>query len=812
MIMGKLFTKTTLRHLALCLGLAAAGLAVAGCGSREERAQAYYESGKAYLEKKDYAKARVEFRNALQRKNDLLPAWRALAEIDEHERNVPALAGTLRRIVELDPNDIAATTKLARIYLLAGGSALDQALKLANKAVELEPKNADLKVLQSAVLFRLKDADGASRAAQEALTLDPNSAGARVALAGLKFSQNDPDGALKELAALPNDHANDLGAMFLKINIFSRKGDAAQVEALLRKLTELNPSVRQYQNQLARFYVQQKRPDDALNVMRSVVAANPNDTNAEFDLVNLLAAVKGPDAARAELLARIKAGNNAGAYQIALAKFDHSHGKVDDSIGQLRQIIAAPPTPEDALAAKNTLAEIYLARNDIASAEPLVSDVLRADSRNLAGLRLRAAIHLARNQIDDAIADLRSALNDQPRSPELLAALGTAYERSGSIELAGKAYFDAMKAANYSPQTGLAYVAFLQRRNAVAQIDGILTDLATRNPGSVPVLSALARSKLARQDWAAAHAIADAIQKLGDKSDLSEMINAAALSGQGKVADSLAVLESSYTAHPGAVRPMVDLVNAYLQTGKVNEAESFVRSVLAGNQANAEALVLMGTVQLAKKAPAEAEKYFKSAIEKKPADAAGYRALADLYGRQRKLDPALDIVRAGLKQQPGNFGLRLTLATVLEAKQDYEGAIAEYDAMIKDAPGSLVVANNLASLLADRRTDKASLDRATSLALLLKNTDVPQFKDTLGWVSYQRQDYRTALPLLEDAAKGLPNLPMVRYHLGMAYLATGQDDKAADEFGKARKLAPNDTELGAKIDAALKSRPEKAKG
>jgi Flp pilus assembly protein TadD len=53
---------------------------------------------------------------------------------------------------------------------------------------------------------------------------------------------------------------------------------------------------------------------------------------------------------------------------------------------------------------------------------------------------------------------------------------------------------------------------------------------------------------------------------------------------------------------------------------------------------------------------------------------------------------------------------------------------------------------------------------------------------------------------------------MVQFHLGMSYLATGQDDKASDAFGKARKLAPNDAELAAKIEAALKNRPEKAKG
>ena len=289
------------------------------------------------------------------------------------------------------------------------------------------------------------------------------------------------------------------------------------------------------------------------------------------------------------------------------------------------------------------------------------------------------------------------------------------------------------------------------------------------------------------------------------RATVADQINAAAFSGQGKFTDSLAVLQNTYNAHPGAVRPMVDLVNAYVQSGQPSQAETFIRSVLADNPANAEALVLMGSIQLAKNAPAEAEKYFKSAIEKKPADAAGYRALAELYARQKKTDEALSLVRDRAQAATQQFcASPVARAACWKRKRDYEPAIAEYESMLKDQPGSLIIANNLASLLADHRTDKASLDRANSLALLLKNSDIPQFKDTLGWVSYQRQDYRAALRLLEDAAKALPNLAMVRYHLGMTYLATGQDDKASDEFKKARTLAPNDAELGAKIDAALK--------
>ena len=223
---------------------------------------------------------------------------------------------------------------------------------------------------------------------------------------------------------------------------------------------------------------------------------------------------------------------------------------------------------------------------------------------------------------------------------------------------------------------------------------------------------------------------------------------------------------------------MAELVRAHLKAGQTKEAEAFIRSILANNPDNAEALVLMGSIQLAKNTPAQAEIYFKRAIEKKSTDVVGYRALAQFYTQQKKIDDALRIIRVGLKQQPDSFALRLALAGLLEIKGEHEPAIAEYESMLKEQPGSLIIANNLASLLADHRTDKDSLEQANTLALMLKRSNIPQFKDTLGWISYRRQDYRTAIPLLEEAAKALPNLAIVRYHLGMTYLATAQDQKA----------------------------------
>ena len=809
--MYSLFHTSSAKTLALygCLFLAA--LQVSGCSSREERAQNYYEHAKSYFEKQDFVKARIELRNAVQLNGNMIEAWRTLSQIDEHDKNWQGLAGDLRKIVELDPKDISANTSLARIYLFGG--ALDQALKSANAAGELDPNNAHVLALKAAILLRLKDTDGATKAAEKALEIDSDSTDAAVVLAFAKYTQGDSDGALRVLANIKGTHKDDLGVLYLQINIYDHIGNDQQAEALLRKLVALYPKEPAFRSQLVRFYVTHKRPDDAVNALRVTIAANPDDTKSELDLVNLLISIKGPAAGRTELVARINAGGHVFPYQLALAKLDFAQGNLSDSTKLLETIIGSSTTAsEDGLVARATLAEMYLNKNNVASAEPLIADILRLDSRNTEGLRLRAAMRISRGQLDDAVVDLRAALNDQPRSPELLANLGLAYERKGSIELADKAYFDATKASGFAPTIGLNYVAFLRRRGLTERADTVLSDLANRNANNVAVLSALAQVKLARQDWVGAHEIADTIHRLGDKGSLADQINGAAFSGQRKFSDSLAVLQNAYDANPTAVQPMAALVAVYLQARQTDKAEAFINAVLKANPANAEAHVLMGSIQLSKNNPDQAAKDFNSAIQQQPKDVVGYRALAGLYVRQKKTDQAIAIVQAGLQQQPQSFALQLTLAGLLEAKGEYEPAIEKYESMLKDQPASMIVANNLASLLTDHRSDKASLERASELSVLLKNSQVPQFKDTIGWVSYQRGDYAAASSFLEDAVSKLPNVPLIHYHLGMVYLATAQDAKASEQFKKAQDLAPNDAELKAKIDAALRNRSEKVKG
>src|SRR5882757_5810368 len=92
---------------------------LAGCGSPEERAQGFYEKGMELIAKNDDLNARVQLHSALKYKADRVDVWRALVGVEERLKGGPALFQDLRRLVELDPNDLDARGKLARI--MAGG-------------------------------------------------------------------------------------------------------------------------------------------------------------------------------------------------------------------------------------------------------------------------------------------------------------------------------------------------------------------------------------------------------------------------------------------------------------------------------------------------------------------------------------------------------------------------------------------------------------------------------------------------------------------------------------------------------------------
>jgi tetratricopeptide (TPR) repeat protein len=785
-------TKTRLAFAVL------AALQVASCSSREERAQSYYENGMKLLTAHENQKAAIEFRNAVRLKNDLLPAWRGLGQAQEASHHLEGLVTVLRTILELEPNDETTRVKLGKLLVAAG--AVDEALKVLNEAGEIGSNDANLHALKAIISYKRKNSAEAIREAQAALKIAPGNTDALMVLAADRLANNDPQGALK-LFPDAGDQLTDLGIQLFEIKAYEQLKDYPSIELVLRRLSERYPQEVSFRKQLVRFFVSQNRPQDAENELRAIVATHPNSVEAGLDLIRFLQTTRGPLAAREALLTRINGGGEIFPYQLALAELDYDQGNVKDSF-ELLQHLGQGASAENAVAAKIKLADLNLRQKKLDVADNIVADILAKDSRNVDALRLRALIHLDRQQLDAAISDLREALNDQPRAIELMLMLAAAYERSGSIDLADKQLADATKASNFDPKVGLSYVTFLRRRARADRAYDVVTELANRWPNNAQVLSALAEAKLTRQDWVGAEETAERIRRLDNSRGIADEILGVALNGQHKSDASITAFQNAVDATPLAAQPMVDFVQALVRAHRAEKATAFLQGVLKDHPHNAEAYVLLGSLALTNRSLEQAEKSFKAAIESEPKNPVGYQALAEYYSNQGKLSAAFDTVQTGLKEDPDNLSLHFALAGLLDRKGDFEAAISECEYLLKQQPGSMIVANNLASLLANHRDDKASLDRARLLAATLRDSQVQQFKDTLGWVYYREGDFKAAIPLLQEAALGLPNLPVVHYHLAMSLIGTGQFTKAAEQLRVALGSSP-DNELRAKINTEL---------
>jgi len=169
-----------------------------------------------------------------------------------------------------------------------------------------------------------------------------------------------------------------------------------------------------------------------------------------------------------------------------------------------------------------------------------------------------------------------------------------------------------------------------------------------------------------------------------------------------------------------------------------------------------------------------------------------------------KPEKAIAVLKRGLENNPGDATLKLTLATSQQRSNDIPGAMATYQSVLDTNPRLDVAANNLAALIADHKYEDAkSLDNALALAQRFQGSENPFYLDTLGWLHYRKGDYSLAVVFLTRAVETRPDHPQLNYHLGMAYLKSGNANDARRYLEKAVALGKDDAALLAEANKAL---------
>ncbi|WP_374763776.1 XrtA/PEP-CTERM system TPR-repeat protein PrsT [Yunchengibacter salinarum] len=197
---------------------------------------------------------------------------------------------------------------------------------------------------------------------------------------------------------------------------------------------------------------------------------------------------------------------------------------------------------------------------------------------------------------------------------------------------------------------------------------------------------------------------------------------------------------------------------------------------------------LVGRAYLAGGQPEKAVDHLEGAIAR--ADGPRLRrTLADAHMALGRAEAARETLEAYLKAGGEDRELRVHLAELYEQADQHRDAARHYFAILQKGVADARLTAKLARAYLEIG-DRDSVPLAERAYLMLP--DDPFILDTYGWVKLQAaRDVETALPALEKAARRAPSDPLVRYHLGMAYLADGQRDAGRAALSQALSLDPD---------------------
>jgi uncharacterized protein (TIGR03790 family) len=149
----------------------------------------------------------------------------------------------------------------------------------------------------------------------------------------------------------------------------------------------------------------------------------------------------------------------------------------------------------------------------------------------------------------------------------------------------------------------------------------------------------------------------------------------------------------------------------------------------------------------------------------------------------------VDALEHAIRLEPRLSASQLALALMYERDKDYDKAIERYRAILESDDRNVTALNNLAYALAVRKQQpKEALPLAQRAYLLTREQALTG--DTLAWVYHLLGDDKTALPLLQDAVRRVPQHATLRWHLGAVLLGVGQPDLALEAVEAAIRLDP----------------------
>jgi tetratricopeptide (TPR) repeat protein len=708
-----------------------------------------YHLARAYFEDGNLPAATAAANEAVAAKQDYADAILLLGELNLANGNatlvVPAMLGLLKRQPGLTP----AWRLLQQAYRASGRP--QDAVASILREIEACPQSADAYLRLGRVLREQQQPVEARQVFEHARQLVPESLEPLEELVDLDLSQKHFDEAMKRVQDLLAEEPDSADGYALAGKVYHAQGHWKDAEAALRKALELDPSLSDAFDLLISTYISTNQPDRAIAELQALLAKDPRNTDA---LTNL---------------ARIY--------------FEHQkdYPKATDAYEKL---LAVSPNSVEAM---NDLAYIYaeylnqidkayeLARKarNLKPNDPAIADTLGWTLYKNADYR-------------EALTLLRESVEKLPDSPDVQFHFGMASYMMADTNAAQKAFAKALQteqefAGKSEAQRRLAFLESADRREiSTAGLEAALGKQAD----DVVVCMRLGEAYASAGFFAKAAAAYD--QALQVNAELLPAVVRLAELNAGPLQNNnmaFALAKRARDLDPNDAHVAGLLGHTAYQLNNFPWAYSLLQESARRLDRDPNVLHDYAWAAYSIGRISEAQQLMRRVIEVQPASAPAQDAKSFLT--MTELDRDREHLEAAERQIQNILAANNHYVPALMAKADLEigrGQSKSAEATLSDVLGRYPdFAPAQRRLAAVYLQDPARIGEAYELALKATNAlpDDPELAQTLGEISYKRNDFTHAIQWFQESARRQPLRGTDLYYLGMSQLRMSKDAESS---------------------------------
>ena len=287
-----------------------------------------------------------------------------------------------------------------------------QAIRLYQKCLEANAKNADAWHLLGLALYQSGQPENGAQNIRRAIELDPHRdlfhTNLATVLIALQQHQEAADAARQaiELNAKDGDAHHNLGVALLEL------GDALVAEEALQAAVHIQPTNAEFLNNLGIALNRRGMTEPAENAFRRALKADPTSATAAANRAEALASLGRNQEALALLQNQAAQAPNSAQLFRSMGKILMSEGRMIEAVNAFEKWLALAP---EELGAKVALASAVSFAGDTVRAEVLINDVLRHEPDNPEMLHALGLIRQRQGSHDEAEALLMRVIKADPK-------------------------------------------------------------------------------------------------------------------------------------------------------------------------------------------------------------------------------------------------------------------------------------------------------------------------------------------------------------------------------------------------------------